>query len=205
MQKRRIDPLFGDIRNLPTREDQPVPPKRRTLRPVVSVVRLQHPFPNLRSHHLKTALRSFLAHPAKLPPDPASGPCVTTARLPRDAMAKADYLANERSRASLLRRLVYWHYYPSIWKARQQSAVPAKALAPVKAPVSDVPREVDHTVPLPQASASGKRELDALEFEALVRTYGYSVKAQSGSRYFLLPNGHIEQVEGEKALRIWDK
>jgi hypothetical protein len=126
------DALFTAIKNFPSREDAPV----RTSPSAFPVVRVRSRFPGLRSKHVLDALRAYLLHPAKLLADTGAGPCSVTVRLETAAIAGAMRIAGERSRAAMVRRLVYWKFYAPRVEA---SPVSATASKPVKLPASVAP------------------------------------------------------------------
>jgi len=121
--KKMYDGLFQDIRRFPSHESEP----DRIGSSAFPVASVRSKYPNVRSKHVIKALRAFLLHPVKLPPDTGSGPCRVTARLEPAAIAGAMRIAGETNRAAMIRRLIGWKFYPP------QSS-PVTANKPVTAP-----------------------------------------------------------------------
>lgn len=122
--KKQDNGMFQSLASFPSDEREP----DRLSPSAFPVVSVRSRFPGLRSKHVIKALRAFLLHPVKLPPDTGSGPCRVTARLEPAAIAGAMRLAGEKNRAAMIRRLIGWKFYP------QSSPVPVGAAA--KKPVT---------------------------------------------------------------------
>ncbi|MHB8527076.1 MAG: hypothetical protein ACYDD2_13070 [Candidatus Acidiferrales bacterium] len=119
--------LFQDVRRFPSHESEP----DRLGLSAFPVVRVRSRFPGLRSKHVIKALRAFLLHPVKLPPDTGAGPCSVTARLEPSAIAGAMRLAGEKNRAAMIRRLIGWKFYSA-----ESSPVPVPVGATANKPVT---------------------------------------------------------------------
>lgn len=192
--------VFDPIDHLPRTEAPLRSASRRSVRPSTSVVKVWLPWPHGTTQHLVLALRAWLAHPVALPRDPGPGPHAITARLDLAVVSRGMGMVRESCRAAFIRRVLLWRYGPK----PTPKPVPAATLSPV-APsvVSSRPKPM----PLPRVPEQGRRELQHSEFRDWTERHcGGRREPQSDSRYFLLPNGNVEQrfrVDGS-LQRIWE-
>lgn len=192
--------LFTPLSQIPSTEAPLKHVPRRPVRPSGSVVKVWLPWPNGSTRHLTLALRAWLAHPVALPRDPGPGPHTITARLDLAVVGRGMAMAREPSRAAFIRRVLWWRYGPK----PNAKPVPEPTSSPV-APSAVVSRP--RPMPLPQVPASGRRELQHSEFRDWTDCHcGGRREPQSDSRYFLLPNGSVEQrFRADGSLqRIWE-
>jgi hypothetical protein len=125
--KKLYDGLFQDIRRFPSHESEP----DRVGPSAFPVASARSKYPNVRSRHVIKALRAFLLHPVKLPPDTGAGPCRVTARLDPAAIAGAMRIAGEANRAAMIRRLIGWKFYPQSSPVTANKPVTAQAQSSV--------------------------------------------------------------------------